>query len=162
MAFPTGWGRRCSLTVDHTKVISDQSDFPVLFTVANLPSEMFDADGSYPALSGGGDIRFSSDSAGATQLSCEVVSFTINNDPALGTAEIWVKTSISSSVDTVIYVWYNKAGETQPAVDAAYGRNSVWSAFKFVCHMDGVTDSSGVFGNATKRAAGEPATVTGK
>jgi len=63
----------------------------VLLTAANLPSEMFDADGSYPARSDGGDIRISKDAAGATQLAREIVNFNIDNDPANGYAEIWVK-----------------------------------------------------------------------
>jgi hypothetical protein len=102
-----------------------------------LPSEMFDADGSYPALNGGGDIRFSSDADGATQLACEVVSFVTDNDPASGSAEIWVKVpSLSSSTNTVIYVWYNKSGETQPAIDDAYGSEAVWvSGYKAVWHL---------------------------
>jgi hypothetical protein len=99
---------------------------------------MFDADGSYPALSGGGDIRFSSDSAGNTRLSCEIVTLTIDNNPANGKAEIWVKVaSLSSSSNTTIYVWYNKVGESQPAINAAYGAESVWNNnFKLVQHMN--------------------------
>jgi hypothetical protein len=98
---------------------------------------MFDADGSYPALNGGGDIRFSSDVAGSTQLACEVVTFITNNNPALGSAEIWVKVpSVASATDTDIYVWYNKAGETQPAETDTYGKHNVWdSNFKLVQHM---------------------------
>lgn len=137
MAFPTDWGRKCKLTIQNAKVPGTLTDFPVLLDLSNLPSEMFDADGSYPALNGGGDIRFSSDAAGTTQLACEIVSFVTNNDPALGSAEIWVKIpSLASATDTDFYVWYNKAGETQPAVTDTYGRNNVWdSNFKLVQHM---------------------------
>ena len=137
MAFPVGWGRKCKLTVQNAKVPADQTDFPVLLDLTTLPSEMFDADGSYPALNGGGDVRFSSDAAGATQLACEIVSFVTNNDPALGSAEIHVKIpALASTTDTDFYVWYNKAGETQPAVTDTYGRNNVWdSNFKLVQHM---------------------------
>jgi len=149
MAFPTGWNRKCSLTIDHTKVSADQSNLPVLFTVGNLPSEMFDADGSYPANSDGGDIRFSSDSAGVTQLPVEVVAFTSNNNPALGTGEIWVKvTSVSSTVNTVVYVWYNNSSATMPAVTDTYGRNAVWSnSFLLVWHGNGTTTLTDATGN---------------
>jgi hypothetical protein len=138
MAFPTGWGRRCALVIQSSQVDSNLSNFPVLLTEDTLPSEMFDADGSYPGLEGGGDIRFSSDSAGSVQLACEIVSFHIDNDPGNGYAEIWVNVaSVSSGADTTIYVWYNKSGETQPAVDAAYGAESVWdSNFVLVQHMN--------------------------
>ena len=70
MAFPTDWGRRCAIVIQSSKVDANLADFPVLLTKDTLPSEMFDHDGSYPALEGGGDIRFSSDEAGETQLAC--------------------------------------------------------------------------------------------
>lgn len=137
MAFPTGWGRKCELVVQSSKVTSDCTDFPVLVTEDTLPSEIFDADGSYPALSGGGDLRFSSDSAGNTQLPCEVITFIIDNDPANGVAEVWVKRTLSSSSNTSIWIWYNKSGESQPAEDNAYGKENVWkSAYKLVHHMN--------------------------
>ena len=79
MAFPVDWGRQCELEIDHTKLSGNVSNFPVLLTEDTLPLEMFDADGSYPAINGGGDIRFSSDINGETQLACEVVSFVTDN-----------------------------------------------------------------------------------
>lgn len=146
MAFPTGWGRRAALTIDNTQVSGsgDHTDLPILWTVDNLPSEMFDADGSFPALAGGGDIRFSSDEAGSTQLSIDVDLFTIDNNPANGTALIWVKVpTVDFNDDTVIYVWYNKTGETQPAVTVVPGgRNDVWADYDFATH-DGLTDVTG-------------------
>ena len=163
MAFPTGWNRKCALTIDHTKVSADQANFPVLFTVSNLPSEMFDADGSYPANADGGDISFSSDSAGATQLPVEVVSFTRNNDPALGKAEVHVKvTSVSSTVDTVVYVWYNNSSATMPARTNTYGSDNVWdSNFKFVCHNGAsINDSTSGALTGTNHSTTEDATVT--
>lgn len=133
-AFPSGWGRKCALTIDKTKVAADQSNFPVLFTEENLPSECLDG-GANSALDGGGDVRFSSDSAGATQLPCEVVSFVTGGSPA---AEVWVKANISSTTSTVVYVWYKKAGETQPARNDTYGSDNVWdSNYQAVYHMDG-------------------------
>ena len=137
-SFPEGWGRKCILAIQADKIDANQINFPVLLTEDTLPSEMFDADGDYPALNGGGDIRFSSDNAGSTQLSCEVVTFITDNNPANGVAEIWVKVpSISSSSNTTIYVWYNKSGESQPAIDATYGAESVWdSNFVMVQHLN--------------------------
>lgn len=145
MAFPTDWGRKCAITIDNTKVAASLTDFPVLISKDMLPSEMFDADGSYPALNGGGDIRFSSDEDGNTQLACEIVSFVTDNNPDNGSCEIWVKVpSVSSSTDTTIYVWYNKSGETQPAVTDTYGRNAVWSAYVAVWHLNESSGSSAV------------------
>lgn len=137
-----GWGYYCLLTIQASKVSGDLSNFPVLLTQDNLPSAMFDSDSGAGALNGGGDIRFI-DSSG-NQLPCEVVSFVTDPDPANGTAEIWVKVpSISSLVNTDIYVYYNKAGETQPAPDSTYGSENVWnSTYKLISHDGGLTDST--------------------
>lgn len=117
------------------------SDFPLLLTQATLPSEMFDSDGSYPAQSDGGDIRFSSDSAGSTQLSCEVVEITTDANPANGTAEIWVKVpSVTASGNTTIYIWYNTAGTTTKEGDGTtYGRDAVWAGAQIALLMEDVT-----------------------
>jgi len=148
MAFPNGWGRKCELKIQASKVLENLTNFPVFLTKDTLPSEMFDSDGSYPALAGGGDIRFSSDAAGVTRLACEIVRFEIDPNPANGIAEIWVNVpSVSSSVDTSIWVWYNKVGESQPPSSATYGRNATWnSSYLGVWHLDGTearTDSTG-------------------
>ncbi len=158
MAFPTGWNRKCAVTIDNTKVSgsANHSNFPVLITEDNLPSEMFDADGTYPAKNGGADIRFTSDAAGTTELAREIVSFVTNNDPANGTAEIWVKVpTLSYNADTVIYVWYNNADATEPASDATYGSEAVWNSnYKVVYHMNdasgGITDSTSNGNDATE------------
>lgn len=137
MAF-SGWGRKCALVIQSSQVASTLTNFPLLLTKDTLPSEMFDADGSYPALSTGGDIRFSSDSAGNTQLPCEIEYFVTDNDPANGKAVIWVKVaSISSSANTTIYVWYNKSGESQPGRATTYGLENVWNSnYKLVMHLN--------------------------
>ncbi len=131
-------GRRCELVIQAGQVPGNLTDFPVLFTEATLPSEMFDADGSYPALDGGDDIKFTSDQAGDNRLSCEIVAFTTDNDPANGSAEIWAKVpSISSSSNTSIWVRYNIAGGTQPAPEAPFGSESVWDDdYELVQHMN--------------------------
>ena len=140
----TDWGRRCALVIQSGQVTDNEVNFPLLVTEDTLPSEILDADGSYPALNGGGDIRFSSDEAGNTQLACEIESFITDNDPANGKAAIWVKVpSLSSSSNTTIYIWYNKAGESQPAEDNAYGKENVWdSNFVMVQHMNQTPDGT--------------------
>ena len=135
-AFPDGWARKCPIVIQNAYVDTTLSDYPLLLNEDTLPAEMLLSTGSYPALSTGGDIRFSSDSSGNVQLSLEIVSFTLD-----GSAELWVKVpSISSSVNTTIYVWYSKTGETQPAEDASYGKESVWNDdYMMVHHMSGST-----------------------
>ena len=138
--------RTCQLTTVPGAITGTHTNFPVLFTRANLPAEMFDADGAFPAQNGGGDVRFASDAAGTNLLPAEVVTFVTNNDPALGYAEIWVKLpSISSSPSTTIHVRYHASTiASQPATSAANGRDAVWSQYLLVTH-DLITDSTGKF-----------------
>jgi Concanavalin A-like lectin/glucanases superfamily len=130
--FPTGWTRRISLTIDHTMVPSNLSNFTVVFdqSFASALTSIdgpLDADGSGPMLSGGGDVRCSSDSAGATQLAVDVRRVALDNDPSLGKMEIAVKIpTLSSTADTVFYVWWGKAGVTQPAASDAYGQYNAY------------------------------------
>ena len=143
-AFPTGWNSRCALTIDKTKVAADQTGFPVLIgynsvaTETNLPDEMITTGNSHAAQSDGGDIRFTSDLAGTTQLPCDISVFTQNATPANAKAEIWVKiTSLSSSNNTTIYVWYNAGGgQSQPAANDTYGSQNVYDTnYKGVWHL---------------------------
>jgi hypothetical protein len=136
--FPTDWGRKCEIVIDAAEVDGTLTNFPVLLTEANLPSEMLDADGSYPARNGGGDIRFTSDEAGTTRIPCEIVSFVTNNNPALGTAQIWVKVpSISASVNTSFWLWYNNPDATLPVPSSDYGSENVWdSDYVSVWHLE--------------------------
>lgn len=145
MAFPTGWGRKCKITIPDAKIAGSNSNFPVLLTKDNFPTEMIDA-GANSALNGGGDVRFSEDAAGVTQLACDVVSFVTSATPSSQDAIIWVKfPTLNTGAAKDIYVWYNKAGETQPIVTDPYGRNAVWTDYEFALHLKGgdITDSSG-------------------
>lgn len=137
MAFPTGWNRKVKLTIQSSKVTATLTDFPVLITKDTIPTEVLDADGSFPAKSDGGDIRITTDEAGLTQIPVEIQEFAINNDPALGTAVIHAKVpSISSLVDTDIWLWYNNPSATLPADTDTYGRDAVWSNnFDTVFHL---------------------------
>ena len=150
--FPAGWQFQCPLTNDHTKVgTGTQSNFtsPFVWTgsqaTSNLPQAMFTT--GTAAKSDGSDIRFTSDAAGTTQLPFEIVSFTNTGTPGTSSAEIWVKvSSVNSSTDTVIYVWWGKSNAIAYLPGESYGRNAVWSDYKTVYHMDGsgdVTDSTG-------------------
>ena len=136
MSFPTGWTKKCSLTIDNTKVsgTGDLSNFPVLLTEANFPSTIFDN-----TQSAGQDLRFTSDEAGTTELAFEIVNWDTTNDKA----EVWVKvTTVDGDADTVFYVWYGNADATTYAVTGTYGRNAVWSDYKAVWHLQGAYDGT--------------------
>lgn len=130
------------LTVQTGKITGTLVDFPVLITEDNLPSEMFDADGSIPAKADGGDLRFYLDEAGTIRLATDIVTFVTDNDPANSKALIYVKHPSAASLATLYCKWGN-ASHVLPAPDAPYGRNAVWTDYKYVSH-DGLTDSTGL------------------
>ncbi len=132
----------CTITIDHTKVDAALSDFPVLLTSADFPTNMLDSDETTQcAQNGGGDIRFSSTNPASviTQIPCEVVNFITNSDPSASLADVWVSVSSLSSVsDTIIYcAWSTTGTSSQPTVDSLYGAEKVWgSSYALVYHMN--------------------------
>lgn len=129
MAIDLNWIRRCKITIDSTKVSSTETDYQLIITEDNLPSEMFDADGTYPAKSDGADLRFATTSAGTQELAFDVIDFFIDNDPANGRAMINVKIpSLSSSTDTEIWVFYNNSSASAYGVSDTYGQYNSYSS----------------------------------
>lgn len=136
--------RHVAIVIDNTEVDGsvDLTDYPVLLTEDNFPSEIFDADGTYPATNGGGDLRFYTDSGLTTEIAREVVSFVTDNDPANGTAEVYVKVpTVTYGTDTTIYCKYNTS-DTEPAAGSTYGSQAVWSDYVAVYHLTNLTDST--------------------
>lgn len=91
-----------TLTLLHTDVPSDQTNFPVGFigTYTYLKTV---ANGGKVQNASGFDIYFTSDIAGNNLLNFERVTW----DGATGIVEFWIQVpTLSSSVDTVIYLWY--------------------------------------------------------
>lgn len=123
--------RRCAIVIDASKVGSGGvTDFSLLITRANLPNEMCSPTDGNNAQANGGDVRFSSDAAGATRLPCDIITFAHDTMDAAGDAAIQIRVlvpSISSAANTTIYVWYSSGSvETQPAADAAYGQYATY------------------------------------
>lgn len=128
--FPTGWSYKRQISIDSGQKSGSPTGIVLTITEdsgladANGP---LDADGTAPAQNGGGDLRVSSDSAGANQIPLDVVSFVTDNDHASATCELKVNFDDLSS-DT-LYLWWGTAGtESQPAVTDTYGRNAVYSS----------------------------------
>ncbi len=158
MPFANGYTYRRAVTVDHTKVPATLTDFPVYYaggaylaTVAN-GGELLDSTNGY-------DFIFTSDLAGTTPLDYE----TVVHDLTTGVSEVWVRIpSVSSSVDTVIYLWTANSGVT---TDQSNGPG-VWDAnFGGVWHMPNgsalsLLDSTANANNGT--AVNTPTATTGK
>src|SRR5262249_18698205 len=100
-ATPTPTPSLCqrSITIDHTKVPSTQSNFTVLVSVTD-PTLKTVANGGHVANPNGYDIGFYADSGGTTKLKWEVEKY----NGTTGNLIAWVKIpSVSSSTDTVFY-----------------------------------------------------------
>jgi len=145
MAFDgTLWGRRVQLT--GITPVATATGFVGLITVDNIPSEAMDG-GLLSALNGGGDLRVSTDNAGANQLPLEVVSFVVSGTTSLRQAQLWVRFPSYESANRSLWLFYNRVGQTQPPVTDPFGRNSVWQGYAAVWHgqsvLSSIADSSG-------------------
>ncbi len=138
MAFPSGWQRKVAITIDQTLCgTANSTDFTALLTRDNLPDEMASPTDANRAQSDGGDVRFSSDSAGATQLALHVENFEHDTTDAAGDADIRLNLKVptlDTVSDTVIYAWYSTTGTTsQPASTDTYGSKNAYDGDH--CHV---------------------------
>jgi len=123
----TGWSYRREITIGHSKVDEDLTNFPVLI------SRVSDSDLASHAQSDGDDIAFT-DYAG-DQLAHEIEIYNSTS----GELVAWVNvTSLSSSVDTVLYMYYGNLGcSNQENVAGTWD-----SGYVGVWHLSDTDDSS--------------------
>lgn len=158
MAFTgSNWGRRVLLT--GLSPSATLLGFVALISLDNVPVEAIDA-GSNSALNGGGDLRFSTDDAGVNQLPLEVVSYVTDATEGNRSCQLWVRFPSYASGTREVYMFYSKAGEVQPAVGAAFGRNEVNQDFDSRFNLETLVDSAGnasdlTVVSATKRTNGQ-------
>lgn len=143
------------ITIDHTKVSADLTDFPIYIDLSDMPSSFWST-----VSNGGGDIRcYKSD--GVTELPREVVS--CNTANSTGELHIKYTGTLSSSVATEIIVDVDGARSDYGVTDT-YGRNAVWSNYKIILHLDESSgeaiDSTGVL-SPTYEGAGMPNKIQG-
>ena len=127
------YGYKKKITIQNGKVAGDETDFPVLVSVTD--GDLADtANGGHVQNSNGYDIVFY-DSTETTLLKHEIERY-VNTS---GLLVFWVKiNSLSSTSDTVFYVYYGKAG-----VGADPSSTDTWDAnFVGVWHMDDTTTST--------------------
>jgi hypothetical protein len=125
------WNNILKITIDHTKVASDLTDFPVYVNLADLGASFFT-----DVKTDGSDIRVF-DSATGLEVPYELVAI----DTVLNTGELWFKGNLSSSVDTSFYIKYGNASASAYSASDTYGRNNVWGGTSF--HLgDNLTGSN--------------------
>lgn len=132
------WGRRVLLT--GLTPLSSINGFVALISIDNVPVEAIDG-GANSAINGGGDLRFSTDDSGINQLPLDDTSFVTSPTPASRVCQLWIRFSNYTSGTRDVYMFYNKAGEIQPSVTDAFGRNSVWQDYGASYHLE--SDPSG-------------------
>jgi hypothetical protein len=121
-------------------ITGSHSDFPVLLTAGSFPATAVDG-GANSIDNGGGNLRAYTNDTKTTQLSLEVVTFVTGGTPDI---QVWVKIPVAATSNT-IYLEADSVAISQPAVGAAFGRNSVWAAYTFVHHL---TDTSSTVDSA--------------
>lgn len=123
-----GFGYYRTITSNHLKVPSTQTDFGVLVSMTNATFKTV-GNGGHVQNSNGYDIGFYSDIAATTKLKWEMEKY----DGTAGTVVAWVKiASLSSSVDNLFYVFYGDASISTDQSDPT----NVWdSNFLSVWHM---------------------------
>jgi hypothetical protein len=146
-ACPVGYSYSKAFVVPHQNIGATLTSFPVL-----LPFNGASASGSFTltdlkVAGSGGKVQSSS---GFDIVFCDAASSgnllnfeRINYVSTTGQVEFWVSRTLSTSVDTPIYMFYDKAGDTDHSSAAA-----VWSAYGMVVHApDGssltLADSTG-------------------
>ncbi len=150
---PSDWSYRKKITIDHTKVEANLTNFPVLISITDTDLRDY-------AQGDGDDIKFTT-SDGTTQLDHEIENF----DGGTGELVAWVEVlSLSSSTDTDIYMYYGNATcASQENVEGTWDTN-----FKMVQHLKDdpdtshTTDSTSNDNDGTKKGANDPIETGGK
>jgi hypothetical protein len=121
----SNWQYRKLITIDHTKVSSSLTNFPILISIT-------DNDLKAHAKSNGYDIAFIKYSDNTTQFKHEIENYSV----ATGKLTAWVNvTSISSSVDTKFWMYYGN-----PSSGNQQNRKATWdSNYLAVYHMNNAT-----------------------
>lgn len=150
MAFPADYTLLGDL--EFPSVTGSHTDFVALIKYDDLTASMLSSIDN-----GGGDLRFSSDAAGTTQLACEVVEF----DTVGNSVQVWVKVP-SAATGNKFYIWGDNTGDSQPAVTDTYGRNAVWSDYDAVFHFLSGSRTVDSTGNYSITETGTVTSITGQ
>lgn len=151
--FDFGWQYRKQITIDHTQVLEDLTNFSVLVKTN-------DADLSSKAQTDGGDIMFMNDIGVSTRIYHDLESY----DASSGTLIVWVKIPfLSLTNDTVFYMYYGNPN----CINQAYPEKTWDSNYEAVWHMNDaslttITDSTSHEYIGTKIAPYGPQQTTGK
>lgn len=146
MAFPTDWTGPFRILSDYTQVDGvDITDHPWLLKDADFPDYVYTH-----TKSDGGDLRFTTDEAGTTELPFEVVLWDTSNKKS----EVWINIpTLSYTTNTAVYIWCNNSGASMPSATDSNGSQAVWgSEYSLVIHGTIPTGSSNDIKDSTSKA----------
>ncbi len=125
-----GWLRARAITVDHTKVAADLTNYAVLVngTYSYLKTV---ANGGHVRNTDGFDIIFTDSYNSSAKLDWEIENY----NPVTGNIQAWVRLpAVSSSVDTIFFMFYDNVSISTFQGDVPGTWNS---SFKGVYHLSG-------------------------
>ena len=152
----SGWSNRVKITIDHNDIAATLSNFPVLVYLSNS-SGLNNADVSFIFDELQSDVNRKkiavTTSNGLTQCYVEIEHWDDDNEQAW----LWVKVpSISSSADTHLYLYYDKAHSDNTGYIGDVGSTpaeAVWdSIFKAVWHLGESTGGAGAMKDSTSNS----------
>ena len=149
-----GWGNRVQLVIDHTKVSSDLTNFPVLVHLSQSSGiTKADLSSVFGVIGSNREKIAITTSDGVTQLYVEIEKW----DSANKQAYLWVKVpSVSSTADTYLYLYYDNTHADNIAYVGDTGSTpaeNVWdSNFVGVWHLaESGSGISGEYKDSTSR-----------
>jgi len=131
--YNASWGYRKKITIDHTKVAGDETDFPVL--ISTTDDDFKDVgNGGHVGKSDGIDILFTEDD-GETKLDHEIQRYVDSTGEVIAWVEI---SSLDGDADQDIYMYYGNDGASdQQNIIGTWN-----SAYKMVHHLIGANASA--------------------
>ncbi len=151
------WQYRRQITINHTKVAGQLSGFPVLVVLADSTLRCRTAGGLVTGANGSDFVFTSADRV--TRIPFEIESY----DAQAGKLIAWVKTDLSASQDTVLYVYFG----TVAAPTGGNNSSTVWDSnyvgvWHFADSNAGIAhDSTANGNNGTGYPAGALLTTAG-
>lgn len=133
------WRRRQDLTMQATSIPSDQTNPVLMVDLSEMGNDFW-----YNVSPNGEDIRITDDD-GQTELAYDLIFF--NFEEKTGTLFFRYSGTLSSSVDTTVYIYWCNALASAYAAGATFGSEACWADYDGVYTFDdgpgSVTDRSG-------------------
>lgn len=133
-----------TLTVNAGQITGTVNNLAWHLDASSFPAAAVDG-GASSILNGGGNARFYTDNTKENRLPAELVTFVTGVTPNIHVKGL----SSSLTVGSTVYIEADTVETSQPAVDAAFGRNAVWFNRKREYNFEDdptagiLTDSSG-------------------